>query len=544
MTRRVWCLALLLAGCDVGPLFGIGDSAGERGLGTQGGYRDSATLIVGRASDARLLDPARVSDQESAEVTMQIYDRLLHLRPGQSDPEPALAVSWQSVDDGRAWVFDLRRGVRFHDGTPFTADAVVLSFERQRDIERRYPDGAFFYWENYFANVVSVEKLDTHRVRITLEGQYGPFLANLSIFAMSVVAPSAFVERADGVDFTPIGTGPFKFVSWRDQRLVLERNDDYWGQVPRFRRLVFQSIGDSRQRMTALVSGDIDIALNMRPEDRQFVLLHPRLGLHETLENSVTYLAMNTARPPFDDVRVRRALNMAINKQPMVRALWHGSAKPAQTPVPPSVWGHHASPEPYRYDPEAARQLLDLAVADQTFDPGQTFKLYVSATPRQYLPNPERLARGVQSNLEDVGLQIELVSQPYDRHRESLNRGEYDLCINGWVGDTGDPDNFLYLLLSGANAEIAGSNLARFRNPEVDVELLHAQRSLDPDERTEHYEIVQRLIHEEAPWVPIAHPSMGIAARSDIADVGTGVSGLIEYNAVSRRQSGRAGGRP
>lgn len=541
VNRRVWCLLLALAGCDPGTLFGTGDSSADRGLGTRGGYRDATTLIVGRASDARTLDPARAVVQESAEVAMQIFDRLVHLRPGQREPEKALAESWTVEDNGRSWVFELRRDVRFHDGTPFTADAVVFSFERQRDIQHPYHFDDIGYWRNYFANVVRVEKLDDYRVRIQLEREYGPFLANMSIFSMSVVSPTAFVERAGRVEFQPIGTGPFKYKSWTGGRLVLERNGDYWGQVPKFGQLVFRSIPDERQRMTALVSGAIDIALDTPPEERKFVRLHPRLRLHETTENAVTYLAMNTMRPPFDDIRVRRAINLAINKEPMVRALWHGSAKPAHTPVPPSIWGHYAVPEPYRYDPQAAIALLDAAVMNGALDPNRTYELYVSATPRQYLPNPERLARGVVANLEDIGLQVELRLQPYEQHESSLQRGGFDLCIDGWVGDTGDPDNFLYLLLSGANVQQDARstfNMARFRNPQVDGELTYAQESIDASERARHYKLVQRLVHEQAPWVPIAHSSMGIAARSDIANLQTGVSGLVEYSAATRRTSG------
>ena len=543
VTRRAWCLVLVLFSCDTGALFGVGDSPAERGLGTQGGYRDPATLIVGRDADADLLDPARATHQESVEVAMQIFDRLVDLQPGQSEPEPALAVSWELADDGRTRIFELRRGVRFHDGTPFNADAVVLSFERQRDAAHPYHRDDFFYWKYYFGNVVAVEKVDDYRVRIELLHQYGPFLANMSIFSMSVVSPTSFVKRGDAVEFRPIGTGPFKFESFVDGRLVLERNDDYWGDAPKFSQLVFQTIDDPRQRMTALVSGDIDVVLNMAPEDRQFVQLHPRLRLHTTMENAVTYLAMNTQRPPFDDVRVRRAINMAINKEPVVRVLWHGSAKPAHTPVPPSLWGHYTVPEPYRYDPAAARRLLDQAAQDGGLDPQATYTLYVNSTPRQYLPHPSRLARAVQANLDDVGLAVEIVLQDKDAHDRSLSGGEYDLCIDGWVGDTGDPDNFLYLLLSGDNAEPTGENppgnVARFVDPVLDAALILAQESLDPDERARHYKLVQSLIHEQAPWVPIAHTSMGLAARSDIVDVRTGVSGLLQYQYVARR--GRTG---
>ena len=525
----------------MGALFGGDDGRQTAGLGTLGGYRDSDTLIVGRASDARSLDPARPSDFESAEVIMQVFDRLVHYEPGSNQPMPGLATSWTQENAGRSWVFELRRGVTFHDGTPFNADAVVLSVERQLDPGHRHHVDDFFYWKQYFANVEAIEKLDEYRVRIDIERTFAPFLANMSIFSMGIISPTALEKYGADIATHPVGTGPFRFASWDNGRVVLERNPSYWGGPSRFRRLVFETVEDPRQRLTALESGAIDIALNVPPEERQFIQLHPRLQLYETKANSVTYLAMNTRRPPFHDVRVRRAVNYSINKGPIVQVLWHGLAKPAHTPVPPSQWGHYQVPEPYDYDPEGARRLLDEATADGVLDPQKVYKLLVPSTSRLYLPSPERLGRAIQANLEDVGLNVEVIAQPYDKHDEAVQSGAHDLCVDGWVGDTGDPDNFLYLLLAGANADPdsgAASNLAFFDDGEVDGMLTYAQEAMDQRSRERDYARVQRLVHELAPWVPLAHSTTGIAARGDIENVRMSISGLIQYRDAYRRADG------
>lgn len=544
--HRFCCLTLVLAGCDIGILFGGDEATTRQELGTGGGYRDVDTLVVGRAADALETDPARARDNESAEVIMQIYDRLLHYPPGSNQPQAGLAVSWEVEDGGRSWTFELRRNVVFHDGTRLDADAVVLSFERQLDPAHRFHEDNFFYWQNYFGNVVSIEKLDTYRVRIVIEEEYAPFLANMSIFSMGVISPTALEQHGADITRFPVGTGPFKFVSWNEGRIALERNESYWGEPARFRRLIFETIPDPRQRLVALESGAIDVALGVLPEEMQFVELHPRLRLHKTGANSVTYLALNCDREPFNDVNVRRAVNYAINKNPIVEVLWQGMADPANSPLPPTSWAHHETVDPYTYSPDKARALLTEAARDGRFDPSRTYRLFVPSTPRQYMPSPIRLGRAIQANLRDVGLSVDLVVQAFEVHGAATERGQHDLCLDGWVGDTGDPDNFLNLLLDSDNADAkagSASNVAFFRDPQVHHLLTYAQRTQDRSERARHYKDVQALVHQWAPWVPLAHSMMGIATRSDIANVHVNLSGLIDYRQVTRTTRRSRGGR-
>lgn len=490
-------------------------------------------LLVGRASDALALDPARITDAESTEVTEQIFEHLVRYRPGSAQIEPALAESWRESPDGRTWTFKLRRGVRFHDGTPFDADAVVFSFERQRDPNHPYHRSDFSYWDSTFRNIRAVQKVDTYTVRLLIDRPYAPFLSNLAMSPVSIVSPTAVRKWGDDFSRHPVGTGPFRFVEWTPgERITLAANPNYWGGAPRLSRLIFLTLGDARQRLAALEGGAIDVAENLAPEDLQFVALHPELTLHRVAADNVAYLAMNTARPPFDDVRVRRALNYAINKTAIVKLIYQGLARPATTPVPPGMWSHVEEPL-YHYDRVRAMELL----AEAHYRPGaQKPRLFVMRTPRDYMPTPERVARIIQQNLRDVGMEVEIVVNDFHRHLRATQDGVHDLCLLGWSADTVDPDNFLYEMFDPANAEPGSArNVAFFKDEEVHHLLLAAQESSDRSARQRYYRRAQDLIAQKAPWVPLAHSEVAVGARASLRGLVVHPSGAIYFRSVYYR---------
>ncbi len=491
------------------------------------------TVLIGRASDALALDPARITDAESAEVTEQVFDHLVRYRPDSTEIAPSLAESWESSPDGRVWTFHLRHNVRFHDGTPFDADAVVFSFDRQRDPRHPYHQPDFTYWDTNFRNIQLVERIDAFTVRITIERPYAPFLANLAMFPVSIVSPAAV--RKWGPDFArhPVGTGPFRFVEWSPgERIMLGANPNHWGGAPKIQHLVFVAIRDARQRLVALEGGAIDVAENLSPEDLQFVALHPELTLLRTPGNNVGYLAMNTTHPPFDDVRVRRAVNFAINKTAIVKLLYQGLAQLATSPVPPSLWGHVDEPL-YSYDRGMAMKLL--AEAKYT-PPAHRPKLYVMDTPRAYMPSPETVARIIQHNLRDVGMDVEVVVNDIDTHVRMTQNGVHDLCLLGWSADTIDPDNFLYVLFDPENAEPGlARNLSFFKNAELHGLLAWAQESSDRSEREQFYKKAQDIIARQAPWVPLAHGEVVVAARASLSGLRLHPSSNIYFQTVYHR---------
>ena len=497
--------------------------------------RDPGALVVAQAADALALDPVEVTDSESIEVGEMVFEGLVGWKPGTTDIEPRLATGWSVSQDGKTWTFQLRDHVRFQDGTPFDAPAVVFSFERLLD--PKHP--AFLglkgqYWRALLHDVEKIVAIDAHTVEIHTSRPYSPLLGDLAMFPM--VSPSAVRQWGPKFDEHPVGTGPFQLVSWsKGEQLVVKRFDGYWGQRPGLDRIVFEVDPDARQRLIDLESGSVDLATAILPDEQPFVELHPDLVLFHTPGNDVSYLAMNMQHKPFDDVRVRRAANFAINKEPIVKLAYQGRALPADSPLPPSEWGFHEPRVRYGYDPEAAKKLLAEAQADGTFDPNQVFKLYAPSTPRPYVSQPERVARFLQASLEQVGIHTELVLQPYALHRASVENGDHDLCMFGWVGDTGDPDNFLYVLFHSDNAVTgAAQNVAFYRDDTVDKWLDEAQGVADETTRSGLYAAVQDKLATDAPWVPIAHSELVVAGRAELDGVVLSPTGHPLYSLIRR----------
>jgi peptide/nickel transport system substrate-binding protein len=488
------------------------------------------TLVVASVGEPLTLDPAAISDNESAEVALQIFDQLVRYRHGSSQMEPALATSWSVSPDGTSWTFNLRRGVRFHDGTPFDADAVVFSLERQRDRTHPFHFQEFTYWESSYRNIREVRKLDSHTVRIGTDRPYAPFLANLAMFPASIVSPTAMQRLGRDFAHHPVGTGSFRFVRWdRGERVTLARNATYWDGTPTLQTLIFDVLPDASQRLGGLQSGTVDVVHGLAPADRQLVSLHPDLSLLRVPGNNVAFLAMNTQRPPFDDVRVRRAVNHAVDKHAVVKLAYQGLATPAHGPVPPKMWSYRASTVRYSYDPEAARRLLAEAGYNRALRP----RLYVMSTARPYLPAPVLVARMIARYLGDVGMKVELVIRPFAEHLRATQLGAHDLCLAGWSGDNGDPDNFLYLLLDRDNARRgAARNQAMFSNESLHVLLVAARGALDQRERERYYGRAQDIVAEEAPWLPLAHTDVVVAARRSVRDFYLHPSTLVYYRKV------------
>ena len=505
------------------------EGSGGRSLVRAAG--DAQTLLVGRPADVIGLDPARRSDNESIEVTEQVFEHLVRFKRDSNEIEPDLATHWEVADSGRQWTFHLRDGVRFHDGTALDADAVVFSFERQMREDHPYFSPDYSYWHSTYANILRIEKLDRLTVRLEIEKGYAPFLANLAMFPASIVSPSAMKRLGlAGFERAPVGTGPFRFVTWLPgDRVVLERNDNYWGGAPLLKRLVFRVLPDPRQRLKALESGALDVAYNILPEELQFVSLHPDLRLLHIPGNNVAYLAMNTQHPPFDDVVVRRAVNRAIHKNPIVRLIYQGNGRIAYGPLPPGMLGDRGAVEDYPYDP--ARAAAELASVN--FDFSKHFRLYVMNTPRPYLPNPTQVARVMRRQLAEIGVQLDIVENNMEEHLRATQNGEHDLCLLGWSGDTGDPDNFMYVLLSSANA-VPGSarNVAFLQNPGLDGLLTWAQTTNVLEERAGYYRLAQEIVAREAPWVPLAHSEVAIATRNDVEGVKLHPSTIVYYRDV------------
>jgi peptide/nickel transport system substrate-binding protein len=497
--------------------------------------RDPGALVVAQAADVLALDPVRVTDTESLQIGDCIFEGLVGWKPGTTDVEPRLATAWQMSPDGRTWTFHLREHVRFHDGTPLDAQGVVFSFQRTLDANHPFYAGADSgYWKSLLRDVVQVVAIDPLTVEIHTSRPYAPLLGELAIYP--IVSAAAVRKWGDAFAMHPVGTGPYVFEAWdRGEQVVVRRFDGYWGTAPALDRIVFEVVVDARQRLVDLESGSVDLATAILPDEQPFVELHPDLVLHHIPAFDISYLAFNTSHPPFDDLRVRRAINHAINKEPIVTLGYRSRAVVADGPLPPTLWGYHAPSTHYAYDPAEAKKLLAEAAADSTLDPQRVYRLYAPSTPRPYLPQPERVARFLQAALAQVGVRTELVLQPITQHREAIEAGEHDLALFGWIADTGDPDNFLYVLFHSDHAKTGDAqNIAFYHDPDVDKLLVDAQSTADEATRSALYAAVQDRIAADAPWVPIAHSELVVAARAELAGVVLAPTGYPVYPLIRR----------
>jgi ABC-type transport system substrate-binding protein len=469
--------------------------------------RAGGVLVYGRGGDSVSLDPARETDGESLNVCDNIFETLVRFKAGTTELEPGLAESWEVSNDGKEYTFKLRAGVKFHDNTQLDAAAVVFSMLRQHDPkhEAHAFSKSWDYWNDMgFSKLVkSIEAVGPDRVKFVLNHQEAPFLANLAMSFASVVSPTAVRKHKGDFARNPVGSGPFTFGSWtRGERIVLNRFEGYWGPKAHLQRVIIRSIPDSSARLNAFLAGEIQM-MNLPTPDQVASIRKVRkdTAVMEKEAMNVAYLAMNTRKKPFDNVKVRQAINIAINKPALISGVYSGMAKAAVNPMPPTVWGYNDSIKGYPFDVERAKALLKEA----GFPNGFETELYYLPVSRPYMPDGKTVATVVQANLREIGVKVKLTTFEWAIYLEKTRNGEHPMALLGWTGDNGDPDNFLRVLLSGSNATAPASNIAFYDNSEVTKILDLASREVDKAKREELYRKAQLLIHQDAPWVPLAH---------------------------------------
>lgn len=445
-----------------------------------------------------------------------IYNRLIEFEHGDTKTIPGLAESFTVSDDGLVYTFKLRQGVKWHGSEEFTpsrefnADDVVFTFMRQLDPNHPFnkvSGGTYEYFISMDMNnlLKSVEKVDDHTVKFTLAAPQAPFIANLAMDFASIMS-AEYAEQMmkagtpEKLDLEPVGTGPFQLVDYQKDAVIrYKANADYWRGKSALDNLVFAITPDPSVRYQKLKAGECQVMAYPNPADLPAMREDPDVNLLEQEGLNIGYLAYNTEKKPFDDARVRKALNMAVNKPSIIEAVFQGAAKPAKNPIPPTIWSYNDAIEDDSYDPEAAKQLL--AEAGVT---NLKTNLWAMPVQRPYNPNAKRMAELVQADWKAVGVDAEIVSYEWGEYLKRSSAGEHETVLLGWTGDNGDPDNFLFALLS-CEAVKGGNNRARWCNQEFNDLITKAQRSSDLAERTRLYEEAQVVFKREAPWNTIAH---------------------------------------
>jgi ABC-type transport system substrate-binding protein len=469
--------------------------------------REGGVLIYGRGGDSVSLDPAKETDGESLNVCDNIFDTLVQFKLGTTEIEPGLAESWTVASDGLSYSFKLRKGVKFHDGTPFDADAVIFSLMRQHDSKHEafgYAK-AWSYWNDMGMNtlVKAITKVDAHTVRFDLSRPEAPFLANMAMQFASIVSPTAVRKSKEEFSKTPVGTGPFKFVSWtKGERIVLDANKEFWGEKPKLARVIFRSIPDSSARLNAFLAKEIHM-MNQPTPDQVATIKQRRTDatVMDAPGMNVAYLAFNVQKKPFDNPKVRQAFNMAVNKDAIIKGIYSGMGMAAVNPIPPSLWGYNKSIKGYDYNVEKAKELLK----DAGFPNGMKTTLYFMPVSRPYMPDGKKVAEAIQADLKKIGVEASLSTFEWGTYLDKTKNGEHEMALLGWSGDNGDPDNFLHVLLSGDNAKAPASNIAFYSNEKVTGLLRQAKVATSEQKRATLYQEAQTIISKDAPWIPIAH---------------------------------------
>jgi peptide/nickel transport system substrate-binding protein len=474
------------------------------GLGMAGPAtaQPAGTLVVGLVAEPVNLDPAQVTDLNSNRVGRRIVETLVTFPDESTQIVPGLAESWTVSKDGLRYTFKLRQGISFHDGAPLDAEAVKFSIERQINPEHPFNKLGKYPFANYFfGNVKAVEVIAPSTVEFVLKEPRASFLAILTAGAASIVSPTAVKKL--GVDYAlqPVGTGPFRYVAWdRGQRVVLEKNATYWKYPVKVERVIYRPIVEDQARLTELLTGALDLIVGTPPDFVAQLENNPKVTLLRQVGAHVWYLGINNQKKPFDDKRVRQALNYAVNKEAIVRDVLKGTGSMSAGPVLPGTWGAAAGLKPYPYDPERAKKLL----AEAGYPSGFTTSMWVPES-GSGMQSPVAMATVMQSNLKAVGVNVTLQTFEWGAFIAKLRSREQELFALSWMAGNEDPDMVMYPLLHSSQWTPGGPNRALYKNDKFD-ELLHQARlTTDQAKRAELYRQAQRILADDPPWIFVDH---------------------------------------
>ena len=460
------------------------------------------TLVVGLVAEPVNLDPAQVTDLNSNRVGRRVVETLVTFPDESTQVVAGLAESWTVSRDGLKYTFKLRPGIKFHDGTPFDAEAVKFSIERQ--IIPEHPAnklGKYPFANYFFGNVKAVEVVDPLTVEFMLKEPRASFLAVLTAGAASIVSPTAVKKFGQDYPLQPVGTGPFRYVSWdRGQKVVLEKNPSYWRYPVKVDRVIYRPIVEDQARLTELLTGALDLIVGTPPDFVGQLEKNPNVTLQKQVGAHVWYLGINNQKKPFDDKRVRQAMNYAVNKEAIVRDVLKGTGTLSAGPVLPGTWGADTALKPYPYDPERAKKLL----AEAGYPNGFTTTLWTPES-GSGMQSPVAMSTVIQSNLKAVGVNVIMQTMEWGAFLAKLRTKDQDLFALSWMAGNEDPDMVMYPLLHSSQWTPTGPNRALYKNEKYDDLLHQARLTTDQARRADLYRQAQRILIDDAPWIFVDH---------------------------------------
>ncbi len=454
---------------------------------------DKSDIVVAVDADVDTLHPTDFSTTVELGVLNQIYDTLLYYSPdGTKDPEPRIAESYEISDDGLDYTFHLRDDVTFHDGTPVTADDVVFSIELYKASE---------YQGSQISMLSSVEATDEHTVVCHLDAPYSPFLQGI---CSPMIASKAYYESSED-DFVnnPIGTGPYKFVSRaKGSNIKLEANEDYYRGAPEIKEVTFEVIPDSSTKAIALQTGEVNFA-EIDSATKPQLEANPAITIAEVPTSTFSYIAMNTEKEPFNDVKVRQAINYAIDRDNLVAVCYDGEAEVNSNICAKERFGYSDDQFQYTYDPEKAKELLAEAGIETPYDLGEIL------VAEKY----SNLATVIQNDLKAVGLDVTISVKEFNSYISDLQNGSYGITALNMTleGDTQT------LEMAFTTDYIGIANNARYSDEEMEKLFEQARTETDNDKRAEVFNEIFTKAQDEAIYAVMCNPMTLYAYNSDLS---------------------------
>lgn len=457
------------------------------------------TLVVGLEAEPASLDPHVTTALSDFRVLANVHEGLVRFARGSLEVEPALAERWTVSGDGRRYTFQLRRGTTFHDGTPFDAAAVAFNLERMLRKDHPHHDTGPFPLAFFLEAIRRIETPSADVVELVLDEPFAPLLANLAYPVGFMLSPEGIRRHGKEVGRHPSGTGPFRFVEWRSHhRIVLERHDGYWGERARSERVIFRPVAEAMTRVAELRRGGLDLVAELPADNVAWFRRAPGFRVHETLGPHLWFVILNTRVPPFSDRRLRLAVNHAVDVRAIVSGVLQGTAIPASGPVPEAFsWAHDPDVRPYPHDPDRARALLKSA----GYGDGLEVTFHVPQGGSGMLA-PVEMATAIQADLAAVGIRVRIESYEWNTYLARVNAGLSDdahMAAMAWM--TNDPDTLPYLGLRSGAVPPSGFNSGYYENRVVDGLIERARREMDRNTRASLYRRIQRLVHDDAPWI-------------------------------------------
>lgn len=475
------------------------------------------TLVVGRGGDSVSLDDGTATDGESARVSNEVVEPLIRLEGTSTKPIPWLAESWETKDS-QTWVFHLRKGVKFHDGTPFNADAVKWNMDRWRDPNNKYRFGRTFeYYDTEFGKDLAMQEvnvIDENTIQIKLSQPSGVLLAKLSLgFVFGMNSPKAVMDQGDKYG-TPaggvVGTGPFKFVEWvPDDHITLERNNDWWGPKPRLAKLIFRSIPDNSARFAELQAGTVQQA-DLAQTDLPAAQADPNLTVNILPALSTGYISFQQCAKPFDKLEVRQAIAHAVNWAALIEPFYGKFGQQAGSFQPPAILGSNPDVKPYEYNPDMAKELLKKAgLAD-----GFTTDFWYIPVVRGYFPDSKAIGEAIAADLAKVNIKVNLKTEDWGAYLDDRLQGKFPMWMLGWGSDNGDPDNYLGWHFSHPVGEPKKEDC--YSNDKVAQLLIDGRIEADPAKREKIYQQAEVLVHDDVARIPVVWTSGVNVLRKEV----------------------------